>query len=129
MERTKSVKKAPEEEVPAITGQAKLRYRKIGGGSLRLNIGGQNKIIKQGEVFSALPSEIPQSFKDTIIPLDAAKAAQAEKLPEPVKVVYEIKPRGKSKSLFDVVDGQGKVMNTQPLAKAIAEQLINDLAK
>jgi hypothetical protein len=46
-----------------------------------------------------------------------------------VKSVYEIQPRGKSKSLFDVVDGNGKVLNEAPLAKALAEKLVNDLAK
>jgi hypothetical protein len=126
MERTKKGGTSVPESEP---GAVKLRYRKIGGGSLRLSINGQPRIIKSGEVFSALPSEIPQAFKDTIIPLDPEKAALVSKPPVPAKVSYEIKPRGKSKSLFDVIDGQGKVMNTQPLAKGIAEQLISDLAK
>jgi len=106
----------------------KIRYKKIGGGSLRLNIGGVNKIIKPNEVFSALPSEIPPAFRDTIIALDPEQVVNLPK-PKPAKAIYTITPRGKSKSLFDVVDGLGKVINENPLPKATAEQLINDLEK
>jgi hypothetical protein len=106
----------------------KIRYRKIGGGSARLNIGGQNRIIKPNEVFTALPSEIPFAFKDTIIPLDSLPKVEAAK-PQPVKVSFSVKPRGKSKSLFDVVDNLGKVINDKPLPKETAEQLVEDLGK
>jgi hypothetical protein len=106
----------------------KIRYRKVGGGSLRLSIGGQNRIIKPNEVFSAFPNEIPQAFKDTCIPLDSLPKVEEAK-PQPVKTTFSLKPRGKSKSLFDVVDSLGKVINDKPLPKAIAEQLVSDLGK
>jgi hypothetical protein len=120
MERTKS---------EVTTG--KVRYKKIGGGSLRISINGRAVIIKQNEVFSAFPSEIPKAFKDTVIPLDPVfeeKVIQTEK-PKPVNITFTMQPRGKSKSLFDVIDGMGKVLNDKPLTKAVAESLINDLAK
>ena len=106
----------------------KIRYRKIGGGSLRLNIGGQNRIIKPNEVFSAFPSEIPVAFKDTVMPLDSEAKVELAK-PHPTKVTFSVKPRGKSHSLFDVVDSLGKVINDKPLPKATAEQLVSDLGK
>ena len=121
MERTKSVEGIP----------GKIRYKKIGGGSLRLSLNGRAVIIKQNEIFNAFPSEIPKAFKDTVIPLDPVleeKAVQAAK-PIPAKVTFTIQPRGKSKSLFDVVDGMGKVLNDKPLTKIVAESLVNDLAK
>jgi hypothetical protein len=132
MERTKSV------ESPI----QKIRYKKIGGGSLRLNLSGVNKIIKQNETFSAYPNEIPKAFKDTCIPLDAAqetKVATAQK-PIPAKVTFTmqvstkkitIEKEGKKRQVagYDVVDGMGKVINDKPLTKEVAERLINDLSK
>jgi len=114
-----------------VLGREKIQYRKIGGGSLRLKLSGQNRIIKQNELFSAYPDEIPPAFKDTIVPTNLAYAAKVEEAakPKPVKVTFTLKPHGKSKSLFDVVDGLGKILNDKALPKAIAEQLINDLAK
>ena len=133
MERTKRTEtdELNDNLIENTTQIPKLKYKKLGGGSLRLNIGGKIKIIKEGEVFSAYPNEIPPAFKDTIMPLDATQAAivaQAVK-PKPSKVEYKIVPRGKSKSLFDVVDGLDKRINDQPLSKEVAEQLLEDLGK
>lgn len=122
MERTKNV------EVPV---EEKVRWKKLGGGSLRLG----GKIIKPGQVFDAFPSQISKAFRDLVVPtngrVDWDTAKPEPKLP-PVAVtkpVYELKPRGKSKSLFDVVDGQGKALNEKALTKVIAEKLIEDLLK
>ena len=119
MERTK---KAAE---PLNDGR--IRYKKIGGGSLRWN----RKIIKPGEIFLANPKDIPDGFKDVIIPMDAIPTSET-----PVEDVkgtqsqYTMVPRGKSKSLFDIVDSQGKRVNGEKaLSKEVATKLIKDLQK
>ena len=123
MERTKNVVVEGEE-------RAKVKYKKIGGGSLRLG----GKIIKPGEVFKAYPEDIPVGFRDLVIPVEGGNVSWEKPIVPPpplviMKPVFELKPRGKSKSLFDVVDGQGKAINEKPLPKATAEKLIEDLLK
>lgn len=124
MERNKDVSKIEE---------TRIRWKKVGGGSFRFN----RRIIKPGEIFLANVDDIPKGFRDQIIPLDTIK----EKSTTPiiaVKSVYEVQPRGKSKSLFDVVtpigkDAEGepiyKVLNEKALTKELAEKLVNDLSK
>lgn len=115
MERIKEVSKVED---------TRIRWKKVGGGSFRWN----RRIIKSGEVFLANVEDIPKGFRDQIIPLDSIK----EKVATPivaVKSVYEIKSRGKSKSLFDVVDGNGKVLNEKALSKEVADKLVKDLSK
>jgi hypothetical protein len=101
-----------------------ITWKKVGGGSLRLN----GRMIKPGQIFKARPEEIPVAFKDLIIPLEQVRLKD-----EPVivaaKLVYELKPRGKSKSLFDVVDKNGKVLNEKALTKEVAQNLIDDLER
>lgn len=119
MERTKNPIKMEEE---------KIRWKKLGGGSLHL----KNRLIKPNEVFKAYPSEIPAAFRDQVIPLESIEPATTGEpitIPEPVKIAYTIQPRGKSRSLFDVVDINGKAINEKPLPKLVAEQLINDLER
>jgi hypothetical protein len=127
MERTKKV-----EENQA--GEQLVRFRKIGGGSLRF----MGKMIKPGQEFKAYPYQIPVAFRDVIIAVSGNvdwnnPAPAVEKAAPPLENVakpeYKLQPRGKSKSLFDVIDGQGKVMNTNALSKTVAEQFIEDLKK
>ena len=102
----------------------KIFWKKVGGGSLRFN----GKIIKPGQTFRASVDEIPKSFRDLVIPLEKI----VEKGEEPIVVVntvYSMQPRGKSKSLFDIVDGNGKVLNEKALNKETAQKLIEDLSK
>jgi hypothetical protein len=122
MERTKK-------EEPVSPGR--LRFKKIGGGSAVLVIAGKKIRIKPGEIFRAFQYEIPQQFRDIIIPLDAAIPVSPEPKIVPSKTTYKVQPRGKSKSMFDVVDSQGKLINdkSKPLAKEVAEQLVKDLEK
>ena len=101
-----------------------IMWKKVGGGSLRLN----GKIIKPGQVFSATPEQIPVAFKDLIMPLEQVRLKD-EPVIVPAKLVYELKPRGKSKSLFDVVDKNGKVLNEKALTKEVAQNLIDDLER
>jgi len=109
----------------------KIRWKKIGGGSLTL----LGKFIKPGDIFTAYPHQIPKVFRDVIVPLDEIKS-EAAPVVEPVKTLYTIVPRGASKSLFDVIneavldeEGKPKRINEKALTKAVAEQLIQDLAK
>lgn len=110
--------------------EGKPRWKKVGGGSLRLG----GKIIKPGQIFTALPSEIPTAFRDVVVALDGNVVWDEQKIKEviPIKVtkpIFTMQPHGKSLFLFDVVDGQGKVLNEKSLKKDVAEKLIEDLSK
>jgi exopolysaccharide biosynthesis protein len=113
------------------TTEGKMRWKKVGGGSLRLG----GRIIKPGQVFEAFPSEISKSFKNLVISLDGDVEVwkdETEKVVLPsniVKPVYVLQPHGKSLYLFDIVDGQGKILNEKSLKKEVAEKLIIDLQK
>jgi len=97
-----------------------IRWKKIGGGSLRLG----NRLIKPGQVFTARAIDIPESFRDVIIPL--------EDLPEEpeiqaVEETYELVHRGGG--YYNVVNSAtGKIMNESALRKEAAESLKSDLS-
>lgn len=123
MERTK---KAGETSLT----ERKPSWRKIGGGSLRIG----NKIIKPGQTFEAWPDEIKPAFRNLVIPMsgDASFIAEEKKEASPVvgvKPVYKLQPHGKSLSLFDIVDANGKILNEKSLKKEVAEKLIADLER
>jgi len=129
MERTKKTNLPAKEVKAAPVEEVRIRYRKIGGGSLHL----KNRLIKPNEIFLAYPSEIKEAFRDTVIPLEEEPKRpmpKVEPLPKPaVKSAYTLKARGKSRLLFDVVDAQGKILNEKVLTKTLAEQLIAGLNK
>jgi len=106
-----------------------IRFKKIGGGSLRWN----GKIIKPGQVFLADPNLIPRNFLDVLIQVDGESITNVEQTPRSkeelskLKVLFTIKPRGNSKTWFDVVNSEGKVLNAKALKKEAAEQLKKDL--
>lgn len=111
MKRTKK-RQEPEEDA--------IRWRKTGGGSFRMANG---KIIKQNQVFWARLDEVPEGFRDVIVPLS--------ELPEekPVEVVnpgYQIQAR--SPGWFDIVDQFGKMMNEQALRADKAKEMLESLA-
>ena len=139
MKRTTNVvekkeENAPDEEIQNIVNvlpdpDAPIRWKKIGGGSFRL---GRNRIIKPNEKFIARPSQIPKNFRDIIIPLDEiVEISKVETIIKGKKPIYssqpsekrEIKPRGKSRSLFDVFDLEGNMINEEALRKEDAEKL------
>lgn len=118
-----------------------FQFKKIGGGSLRLN----GRIIKPNEIFTAKKEEIPASLRNVIIPLGTTWSNldgdgfqgvnEVKKLPEEEKKEIEqavpkylVVPRGNSNSWFDVVNAQtGKPINEKALRKDVAEQLKHDL--
>ena len=114
----------------AVIGTEKvIRWKKIGGGSLRF----KGRIIKPGETFKAAANEIPTGFRDVVIPLDSIPGeAPIPGKPAPVikadVVEYKLKSRG-SGGWFDVVDINGKVLNEKALKKDVAEKLIADLSE
>ena len=119
MERTENVE------------QSKPRWKKLGGGSLRIG----KQIIKPGQIFSAYPEEISPAFRNMVQPLTGnAQFTEKAVAPEPtpinvVKPVYTIQPKGKSIVWFDVVDEKGKILNEKSLKKEVAEKLVEDLQK
>ena len=111
-----------------------IRFKKVGGGSLRLF----GRIIKPGQEFKALPSEIPQAFRDVVIPLETIPAEKpVEVIQTAEKPVYKLKPRdvedsaeSDAEDLYDVVNVKtNKALNDKGLDKKTAEKLIKDLEK
>ena len=90
-----------------------------------------SRIIKPGQVFKAHPDEIPDGFKDVVVRVESAAAAESVaeapvKAEAPVaKAEYFVKSR--SAGYYDVVDADGKLMNEKALRKAAAEALIESL--
>jgi hypothetical protein len=101
-----------------------IRWKKVGGGAFYF----KNRIIKPGQIFTAKPSDIPAAFKDLCIPLDEIKPAPVVPI-QITQAEYTVKPRGKSKTWFDVIDKQGKPINEKALSKEVAENLVQDLLK
>lgn len=62
-------------------GDGRIQWRKLGRGFFRL----PNRIIKPGQIFWAHPSEIPEAFRDTIIPVDAKELKEEKKTQLPTR--------------------------------------------
>ena len=132
MERTKNVKS---EEVTNLNIE-KPRWRKLGGGSLRIG----KQIIKPGQIFAAFPDEISVAFRKMVEPVSGnavftEKSAVSSPTPaNVVKPVYEVRPRkgytmepkGKSSLWFNVLNGKGELVSEKVLKKAEAEKLIDE---
>ena len=116
------------------------RWKKLGGGSLLISIGGKKRIIKPGEIFIAKEEEIPEGFRDRVKPLDTivktiptgmTRGADSAPPPEappkpPTALVYSIQARS-SGGYYDVVDKDGKPQNEKALRKDPAEALLKSL--
>lgn len=101
-----------------------IKWKKLGGGSLHL----PKRLIPPGAVFTARASEIPKAFRDVCQPLEELPSIPEAPVVKPVKSVYQVVPRGKSKSMYDVIGPNGKRMNDIALTKATAERLAQDLS-
>lgn len=99
----------------------KLKWRKLGGGSFRLANG---RIIKPNQVFDASIDQIPEAFRDTVIPVDP------ESLPKetPIQVASPgYKVVSPSPGWYNVVDSQGKKVNEKALRQDQAQKLVEQL--
>jgi hypothetical protein len=121
MERGKKEIVEPPKEV---TLPSKLRWQKVGGGSLRW----RNQIIKPGQVFEASLDELPKAFMDILVCLDKDGL---QKVKEGVKketqapeFLYHLEKDKTSKIHWNVVNEEGKAINEKPLEKALAEELL-----
>ena len=108
-------------EVPVDTEkEERVKWKKVGGGTFRMASG---KIIKQNQTFWARIDDVPIGFRDTIVPLT--------ELPEekPLDVVnseYRIESRGVG--WYNILDGQGKVINENALREDKAKELLASLS-
>lgn len=105
-----------------IDEDKEIWWRKLGGGTFRLNRGKRGKIIKPNEKFLARPSEIPEATRDLIKPL--------QELPEepPIKAekfIYTMKYAGGNR--WNIVNEQEKIFNEKLLTKEEAQNLMTKL--
>lgn len=103
-----------------------IRWRKIGGGAFNM----PNRIIKPNQEFSARLEDIPENFRDVVVPLNEKEAAKIRKKEETpskpaVKLKYFVKARGGG--YYNVEDQDGKVQNEKALRKDAADALIANL--
>ncbi len=113
--------------------ESRVRYRKIGGGSLRLCSpdGKSEKIIKPNEVFAAYPADIPPAFMKFLVKIDGGDVENNEVEqyePEEVRIpLFEIikKPYG----WCDIINTQtGKKVNERALKMDEAKEVLRQLS-
>lgn len=133
----------------------KVRWLKTGGGSLRLKTG---KIIKPNEKFSACPEEIPEAFRDIVVPIGdlpkevpivsetefkiedrEVEATEVEEVPGGAAVGTEDmvehegepthKIKDRGRGWYDVVNvATGKPINDSGLREDAAKELLESLS-
>lgn len=126
MERTVKRVKKNKDEKPLPTGV--FWWRKIGGGSFHTTINGKVKIIKPNQRFAAKPEEIPEGFRDVVVPADEKASevlAKAETSKPTQKLEYYLNLRGGG--YYDVLDKNHKRQNEKALRKEAAEELVKKL--
>ena len=104
-------------------GDGRVTWKKTEGRAV-LTIKGKKKIIKPGQVFKALETEIPLSFRDTIIPMETLPE---EKIEKAVVLEYIIKHKGGGRWIVE--DSEGKQQNEDYLTKEEALELKEQLEK
>lgn len=113
----------PPDAIEANAG--KVQWRKEGRGTLRLTSG--ELIDKPNQLFWARPDEISPAFRDTV------KPAKGELPPEvPLEVVsseYTAKEMPAGSGNFEILDGQGKIVNEAPLTAKQAEEMLESLQR
>jgi len=112
--------------------ETRLRWKKIGGGSLRITLGGKKKIIKPGEVFLAHESELPVAFMDSLQCLASETEKKINKeivaKQNAVPAIYELLEAEGTDDLWNVVNPEGKAINEEPLDIDAANELLNSLS-
>lgn len=128
MERTKKVKKEPIEVKGTIDIVANasplLRWKKVGGGSLRW----KNHIIKPGQVFLASVEELPKSFLNSLECIDNIQEIKSEAIAqgtnEELYIIVSVGPEEVDNELFNVVNiATDKAINETPLTLEQAKEL------
>lgn len=123
---SEELKEEPNIVLPEIKGDAEdeeelMRFRKIGGGTFRMASG---KIIKPNQVFTAKASEIPQGARKFVIALSGS--FEEAETPKRADLKYSLRVR--SPGWYDIVDGEGKVINETALREAQAREMLKSLA-
>jgi len=108
----------------------KIKWRKVGGGSLRLFIDGRLRIIKPNQVFEAAMEDIPSAFREgggkVVIPVDPMEFQHRASQPVPSATKYELVHF--RAGWYDVVNSAtGKPMNDKKLRQADAMALLEQL--
>lgn len=105
-----------------------ISWRKTAGTFLLRRRDGTEERIGKGQVFLALPEEVPVAFRDTVRPADPLELEAWDSPPLDVTVPgYRVASRGKVPGRYDVVDGQGKVVNERALTADEAAKLLEAL--
>lgn len=122
----------------------KIKWHKQGGGSFHMRDG---RIIKPNQKFEAYPEDIPDGFRDVVVPLEplpedeplqSATEFELQQAESPASLdekqegqaKYEIQPQQYEKQerdtsgWFDVVDSEGNHVNKKALREDEAENLI-----
>jgi hypothetical protein len=116
--------------------EKKIWYRKRGGGSLYLtppegSTARRGQKVKSNEKFQAFPSQIPEAFRDTCIPLEdvdvPSPPVEKKKPAPPVKEEYTLDslPGG----WYNILDSEGKKVNESSLRKEKAEEFLKSLTE
>lgn len=128
------------------TQRRKIKWHKQGGGSFRMRDG---RIIKPNQKFEAYPEDIPDGFRDVVVPLEplpedeplqSATEFELQQAEPPASLdedqegqaQYEIQPQQYEKQerdatgWFDVVDSEGNHVNDKALREDEADELIKD---
>lgn len=115
-------RKIPPKKVPApvvlVPEEQKITWKNTGG-SFRMSSG---RIIKPNQMFEAFDWEVPQAFRDSIIPADG----RAVPTPAPIKAVTPdfIIEEGEEAETFVVKNrATGKIISNAPLSREDAEAL------
>jgi len=123
--------------------RAKSKFKKTGGGSFIL----AGKMIKPGQIFEAFPEDIPEAFRNLLIPISGETNWEKQKekasnivveKEKVVKPVYKLAQHGKGPLWWDIVtetgkDAEGnpiyKVLNEKALKKEVAQGLLEDMQR
>lgn len=101
------------------TGQ--VRYRCNAQSGFRLK-DAESTIIKRNQVFVCYPEEVPAGFMDLVEVVDEAAPPAP---PKPVKHTYSVENKGNG--WFDVLDSEGKKLNSKGLREDEAKQMKKEL--
>lgn len=106
----------------------KIRFRKLGGGSLRM----PGRIIKPNQVFSAYPDEIPPGFRDVVKPVDKSEVFKPESEKEEIAQMESVEPnyykQHKGAGVYDIYrEGDDKLMSSGVKGKQATDRILEQL--